>query len=72
MIKFLCQLKVNLIVSRALIDMDINYEEFITILKEKDKYEKMKENVRNISEKLEKEKTENMRLNSVNSRRINL
>ena len=31
------------------------------------KYEKMKENVRNVSEKLE-EKTENMRLNSVNSR----
>ena len=42
------------LVSRALIDMDINHEEFITILKEKDKYEKDKENVRNISEKLEK------------------
>ena len=39
------------------------------ILKEKDKYEKMKENVRNVSEKLE-EKQENMRLNSVNSREI--
>ena len=49
--------------------MDINHEEFITILKEKDKYEKDKENVRNISKKLEKEKTENIRLNSVNSRR---
>ena len=32
----------------------------------------MKENVRNISEKLEKEKTENMRLNSVNSRKTSL
>ena len=53
------------LVSRALIDMDINYEEFITILKEKDKYEKMKENVRNISEKLEKEKIENIRLNNL-------
>ena len=42
------------LVSKALIDMDINHEEFITILKEKDKYEKDKENVRNISEKLEK------------------
>ena len=36
---------------------------------EKDKYEKMKENVKNVSEKLE-EKQENMRLNSVNSRGI--
>ena len=32
----------------------------------------MKENVRNISEKLEKEKTENMQLNSVNSRKTSL
>ena len=49
--------------------MDISHKEFITILKEKDKHEKMKENVRNLSEKLE-EKQENMRLNSVNSREI--
>ena len=49
--------------------MEIGHKEFITILKEKDKYEKMKENVRNVSEKLE-EKQENMRLNSVNSREI--
>ena len=33
------------------------------ILKEKNKYEEMKENVRNVSEK-----EENMRLNSVNSK----
>ena len=39
------------LVSRALIDMDINHEEFITILKEKHKYEKMKENVKSISKK---------------------
>ena len=51
--------------SQALIDMEITHEEFITILKEKDKYEKMKENVRSLSEKLE-EKQENTRLNSVN------
>ena len=37
------------------------------IFKEKDKYKKMKENVRNVIEKLE-ENTENMRLNSVNLR----
>ena len=55
------------LVSQALIDMEITHEEFITILKEKYKYEKTKENVRNMNEILE-EKAENMRLNSVNSR----
>ena len=56
------------LVSQALIDMEISHEEFISILKGKDKYEKMKEIVRNVSEKLEGKKAENMRLNSVNSR----
>ena len=60
------------LVSQELIHMKISHEEFTTILKEKDKYEKMKENVRNIIEKLEKEKTENIPLNSVNSRRTSL
>ena len=55
-------------IDMALIDMEIRYEEFMTIMKEKNKYEMMKENVRNVSEKLE-EKTKNMRLNSVNSRK---
>ena len=41
-------------------------EEFITILKGKDQYEKMKENLRKINEKLEKN-PENTRLISVNS-----
>ena len=49
------------LVFQALIDMEIGHEEFITILKEKDKYEKIKENVRNVSEKL-KVKQENMKL----------
>ena len=31
------------LISQALIDMDISHEEFVTILKEKDKYEKVKE-----------------------------
>ena len=31
---------------QALIDMDIGHEEFFTILDEKDKYEKMKDNLR--------------------------
>ena len=58
---------IETLVSQALIDLEISHEEFITILKEKDRYEKMKENLRNVSEKLE-EKQENMRINSVNSR----
>ena len=47
--------------------MEIRHKESITILKEKDKYEKMKENVRNVSEKLE-EKQVNMRVNSIKSK----
>ena len=47
--------------------MEISHEEFIMILKEKNKHEKMKENLRNVSEKLE-EKQGNMRLKSVNLR----
>ena len=57
---------IETLVSQALIDMEISHAEFITILKEKDKYEKMKQNLRNVSEAL-KEK-QNMRLNIVNSR----
>ena len=34
---------IETIISQALIDMDISHEEFVTILKEKDKYEKMKD-----------------------------
>ena len=41
--------------SQALIDMEISHEEFIAIFKEKDKYEKMKENVRSVSGKQENE-----------------
>ena len=58
---------IETLVSQALIDMEVSHEEFTAILKGKDKYEKMKENVSNVSEKLG-DKTENTRLNSVNSR----
>ena len=58
---------IEALVSQALIDMEISHEEFITIFKKKDKYEKMNKNLRNINDKLE-DKTENMKLNSVNSR----
>ena len=54
---------IETLVSQALIDVEISHEEFFTILNERDTYEKMKENLKNISEK-----QENMRLNSVNSK----
>ena len=55
------------LISQALIEMEISHEEIVTILKEKQKCEKIKENVRNVSEKLE-EKTEKTRLKGVNLR----
>ena len=42
---------IETLVLQALIDMEISHEEFITILKEKDKYEKMKDNLRSENEK---------------------
>ena len=42
---------IETLVSQALIDMEISHEEFITIVKEKDKYEKMKDNLRRGNEK---------------------
>ena len=62
----LAKIKLNsieILVSQALIDMEISHEEFITILKEKDKYEKMKDNLRS-----ENKKYEIMRLSNVKSR----
>ena len=53
---------IETLVSQALIDMEISQEEFITILKEKDKYGKMKENLRS-----ENEKYAIMRLSSIKS-----
>ena len=52
--------KLNIIetlVSLALIDIEISHEELITILNERDKYEKMKEDIRTIksSDELNKE-----------------
>ena len=54
---------IETLISQALIDMEISHEEFIVIFKEKDKYEKMKENVRS-----ENEKQEIMRLCSIKSK----
>ena len=61
---------IETLVSQALIDMEISHEKFNAIIREKQKYERMKENVRNVSERSSAEKQENMRLNSVNSRKI--
>ena len=51
---------IETLTSQALIDMDISHVEFVTILKEKDTKEKMKENLRS-----ENEEYQNMRLSSV-------
>ena len=54
---------IETLISQALIGMEISHEEFITILKEKDKYEKMKDNLRS-----ENETYEIMRLSSTKSK----
>ena len=36
---------IETLISEALSDININHEEFITVLKEKDKYEKMNEDI---------------------------
>ena len=46
------------LISQALIDVEISHEEFHAIIREKQKHERMKQNLRNASEK-----QENMRLN---------
>ena len=47
----------------SLTDIEISHEEFITILKEKDKYERMKDNL-----KSEHEKYKVVRLSSIKSK----
>ena len=54
---------VETLISQALIDMDISHKEFITILEEKDKYESMKENIKN---KNEGNKQKIIKLSSIN------
>ena len=45
---------IETLISQALIDMQKSHEEFITILNEKDKYEKIKKTLINKNEKLHK------------------
>ena len=42
---------IETLISQVLIDMEISHEEYITILKEKDKYVKMKNNLKSENEK---------------------
>ena len=56
--------RIENLVSQALIDMEINCGKSNAIIRQK-KYERMKENGRNISEK-----QENTKLSSLNSRKI--
>ena len=37
---------IETLISQAITDMDISHKKFITILKEKDRYEMMKDNLR--------------------------
>ena len=43
--------RVETLISQAITDMEIPHEEFIQILNEKDKYEKMKDNLKIKNEK---------------------
>ena len=54
---------IETLISQALIDMYIRHEEFVTILKEKDKYEKIKDNLR-----IENGEYRIMRLSSLKSK----
>ena len=55
--------RIETLISQALIDLDISHEEFIRNLKEKDKHERMKENLSS-----ENEEYKIMRLSSIKSK----
>ena len=61
---------IDTLMSQALIYLEISHEEFKTIVNEKKKYEKMKENIRNIKSSDEKNElsknNKNIRRNSGN------
>ena len=56
---------IETLVSQALIAMEISHGELNVIIRDRQKYERIKENVTNVFEK-----QKNMRLNSLNSRTI--
>ena len=53
---------IEVLILQALNDININHEEFITILKEKDRYEKIKENIK---DKNKYKKQEIIKLSSI-------
>ena len=57
---------IETLISQALIDMEISHKEFIIILKEKDKYERMKYKLKSENEKYMSKKI--MRLSSIKSK----
>ena len=54
---------IETLISQALIDLEISHEEFKTIVNEKEKYEKMKEDIRMMksSDKLNKEESKKIK-----------
>ena len=54
---------IETLISQALIDLGISHEEFMRILKEKDKYKRMKKNLRS-----ENEEYKIMKLSSIKSK----
>ena len=54
---------IKTLISQALINLDISHEEFIRIFLKKDKYERMKENLRS-----ENEEYKIMRISSIKSK----
>ena len=57
--------EIGTLVFQAFIYMETSHEDFNAMIRKKQIYERMKKNVSNVNEK-----QENMRLNSVNSRKI--
>ena len=59
---------IETLMSQALIDLDISHEEFRTIVNEKEKYEQMKESIRNIKSRSElSENSRDIKKNSENA-----
>ena len=58
---------IDILIAQALIDMNTSHEEYIMILKEKDRYEMMEENLKNKNG----EPYEIIRFNSVKSKNSN-
>ena len=63
---------IETLVSQVLIDMEISHEEFITILKEKDKYEKMKDNLRSENEKTRNHKMKQYKIKDLSEQLLSI